>query len=481
MHLGPFAELIDLDLIQEPARHTDIVIEASQSGPRGGVMNEAPKSRCVFRKRVRFPRDRRRGGGRLRPRPYVTSVLATCLFACLLLGPAVLADSSQPAKIMAACKAGEGRTEVIRGWLLTEPSFHGIVIPARTYGQVGSHDVWKMIRIYFPRTFEELTGYDFVLLASVDMQFFTHTQIQWMYDAIAEHGLGGMNTRSVQSMSIAWSGSWMNSILSDAFPNDVPAVVNSRYYQGEVFASGPIVVNDDPGLPAVARPFSEQIESMFPAYRGVLTVPRPGSTIHTWIRSDVIHLGDPLPGYIPHLFEWSYENATTFTAMDMVCEDFWKSDRNPFSLDIIGNVVWRSTGRSLPEDAMRVHALRGLFHNFQLRKSVLVSMFEFAEDFGANTMDVYSDLGGIEEAKAEADHQYLRGDFEASYDRMDSLLEDLGGLEKEAVNLKNRALAWVYFVEWLAVSGTMLICGVALWQLMVKRGMYREVGVTRHR
>ena len=428
------------------------------------------------------PPDRGEGGEKLKPRLYVTSVLTTYLFACMLLGPLpVLADSSQPVNIMATCKAGEGRMGIIRGWLFTEPSFQGIVIPARTYGQFSVSDVTRMIRIYFPRTFEELTGYDFILLASVDMQFFIDRQTQWMYNAIAEDGLGGMNTRSVQSMSIAWSGSWMNSILSDAFPNDVPAVVSSGDYQGEIFAAGPIVVNDDRGIPAVVRPFKEQIESMFPAYQGVLTVPRPGSTIHTWIRSNLMHLGNPLPGYIPHLFSWRYENATTFTAMDMVCEDFWMGDENPFSLDIIGNVVWHSTNRDLPQDVMRVHALRDLFRHFQLRKFCLVSMFEFAEDFGANTMDIYSRLGEIEGKKAEADHEYLRGDFEASYDRMDSLLKDLRGLEEEAVKLKNRALAWVYFIEWLSVSGTMLMCGVVLWQLMVKRSRYREVAVTRHR
>jgi hypothetical protein len=400
----------------------------------------------------------------------------------MLLSPppalAALADSPQPLKIVAMGKADQGRIDLIRGWLLTEPSFQGIVIPARTFGEVSSLDIWKMIRIYFPRTYGELTGYDFLLLASVDMQFFTDSQIHWMYSAMAEDGLGGMNTRSVQSMSIAWSGSWMNSILSDAFPNDVPAVVNSGDYQTETFAIGSILVNDDRDIPAVARPFREPIESTFPAYEGVLTVPRPGSTVYTWIRSNLKHLGDP-PGYIPHLFSWRHGNATAFTAMDMVWEGFWTSDENPYSLDVIANVVWHATNRDLPQDAMQVHALRELFRHFQLRKSLLVSMIEFAEDFGANTMDIYAKLGGIEGNKAGADQEYLRGDFDTSHDQMASLLEDLQGLEEEALGLKNRALAWVFFIEWLVVSGTLLMCGVVLWQLMVKRSMYREVSVTR--
>ena len=406
--------------------------------------------------------------------------LASWLIATFLLLPAGSAIPEGPARIVAMGKADQGRIELIRGWLLGEPSFQGIVIPARTYGQFGSEDVWKQIRIYFPRTFDELTGYDFILLASVDMQFFTDKQVHWMYESIAEHGLGGINTRSVQSMSTAWSGSWESSVLSDAFPNDALAVITSGYYQGETFAEGPIVVNDDRDIPPVVRPFKGPVEDALPAYRGVVTSPRPGSTVYTWVRSGQMQMGDSPAGFIPHLFDWEYGNATTFTAMDMLWEGFWKGDLNPYSLDILVNVVWRSTGRDLPQDAMRVHALRDLFRVFQLRKSLLVSMFEFAENFGANTMDIYASLGEIEEGKAVADREYLQGDLDASHTMMNSLLASLHGLEEEALKLKNRALAWVYFIEWLTVSGTMLICGAVLWQVMVKRSLYREVSTTRH-
>ncbi|MBU7005012.1 MAG: hypothetical protein HXS50_05555 [Theionarchaea archaeon] len=397
----------------------------------------------------------------------------------LLLSPVAAIDSEGPARIVAMGKADQGRIELIRGWLLGEPSFQGIVIPARTFGQVGSEDVWKQIRIYFPRTFDELVGYDFILLASIDMQFFTDRQVNWMYRAIAEEGLGGMNTRSVQSMSTAWSGSWTDSILSEAFPNDALAVITSRYYLGETFAEGPIIVNDDPGIPQVVGPFKDAVEEAVPYYRGVVTSPRPGSTVYTWVRSGNMQMGDSPQGFIPHLFEWKYENATTFTTMDMLWEPFWKGDQNPYSLDILANVVWRATGRDLPQDAFRVHALRGLFRNFQLRKSLLVSMFEFAENFGANTMEIYARLGEIEEGKMVADREYLQGEIDASFDSMSSLLVELQGLEEEALELKDRALVWVYLIEWFTVCGTMLICGVVLWSLMVKRAMYREVRATR--
>jgi hypothetical protein len=399
------------------------------------------------------------------------------LISLILVSGPVKGDSAERIKILAACRAGT-RVSIIRGWFLTEPTLTGTVIPARTTGISGTEEVAKMVRIYFPRTMEELADYDFILLASVDMGFFTPRQATWMYRGIAEEGLGGMNTRSVHSMSSAWGGPWMNSILSDAFPNDAAAVVNSVEYQVETFAIGPLVVNDREGIPPIVLPFRESIENVIHV-KGVLTVPRPGSTIYTWVKSGLSFGGDSRPGHTAHLFSWTYQNATTFTAMDRVIEDFWKSDGNPFSMDIASNVIWHSAGRELPKNPLEVHALRDLFRQFNFRESSIISMFEFAENFGANTRGIYSDLEAIDERKSAADREYLRGDFEPSYEGMKALLEDLKELESDAVKLKNSALAWVFLIEWFSVSATLLACGVMLWHLMIRRGVYREVGVTR--
>jgi hypothetical protein len=57
--------------------------------------------------------------------------------------------------------------------------------------------------------------------------------------------------------------------------------------------------------------------------------------------------------------------------------------------------------------------------------------------------------------------------------------EILKSLEERAIELKQRALFWVYVIEWLAVSGTGLFAGFLLWSVMVRRRLYREVGGTR--
>ncbi len=362
--------------------------------------------------------------------------------------------------------------------MLNEPSLSGTVIPSRTTSQISGSDVTRMIRIYFPRTFENLADYDFILLACTDMVFFTDKQMNWMYRGMAEEGLGGMNTRSVHSMSVAWSGPWMNSIVSDAFPNDASAVVNSDQYATETFAVGPLIVNDEQGIPPIVLPFRKSIEKNI-RLRGVITIPRPGSRVYTWVRSGLNLGGGNIPGYTAHLFSWNYENATTFTSMDRVIEEFWTGRGNPFSMDLVSNVIWYSVGKELPQDALRVHSLRELFRQYEYRKSSLVSMFDFAENFGANTQDIYSRLENIESRKASAGRDYLQGDFEPSYLEMGEILDDFEKLEEDAIRLKNSALTWVFLIEWFAVSATFLVCGIVIWHLMIKRGAYREVSVTR--
>jgi len=38
---------------------------------------------------------------------------------------------------------------------------------------------------------------------------------------------------------------------------------------------------------------------------------------------------------------------------------------------------------------------------------------------------------------------------------------------------------WIYTIEWLAVTATLMLSGIALWELMIRRRIYREVEITR--
>jgi hypothetical protein len=365
---------------------------------------------------------------------------------------------------------------IARGWILVEPSLEGIIVPTIEGGSVAMNDILRLMRIYFPRTFEELISYDFLLLAQVDMVYISPQQAQWMYDGIADHGLGGANTRSVMSMNNYLSIPWAESIISEAFPNDAWAVIRSPHYVGP---AGPLVVNDDEALPPVMRPFKSEVERLFPAYAGLLTVPKQGSKIHSWLKTDLMSYAYPERGYIPHLFEWDYQEGRTFTIMDMLYDAFWSTEINSFALDVIVNVIWHGSHRPLPQDAMQVHVLRDKLRNLVREKLVVLSVFDFAEKFGAKTAKAYVELDDLQSKKAEVDGMYLMGEFDSAFASAEELSADLNALAARAVRLKDQVMAWVYTIEWLVVTATLLVCGGTLWLLMMRQRLYRETGSTR--
>ncbi len=398
--------------------------------------------------------------------------ISTALILLISLGACLCVNETARVRIIATGKTSA--MPVFRGWLLSEPSIGGTIMPSRTEGRgdMSVEEVRKFMRIYFPRTFEELLTYDFLFLAQVDMTFYTAVQDRWMHDAILEHGLGGINTRSIMSMNPIWSEPWLNSVLSDAFPNDVRAVIGTLHHHK---ASGRIKVNEDPGLPPLVGPYREALNRL-PAFQGILTIPKPGSRVYTWLMTTGAY---GLPAKIPHLFEWDYGAGRTFTALDMLYNAFWHGKENEYSLDIVANLIWRGSGLDLPSDAMLVHFLRKKMQSFSQDKAFLISIFDFIERFNANTDGLYAELEETQGRKAEVDRLYMMGEFERSDSAMKELQEELGDLSEKAMAAKDAALRWVYFIEWAAVIGTCLASGSAIWLLMVRRTVYREVGATR--
>jgi hypothetical protein len=74
---------------------------------------------------------------------------------------------------------------------------------------------------------------------------------------------------------------------------------------------------------------------------------------------------------------------------------------------------------------------------------------------------------------------YLDQEYEGASGLIADIMSLIGDIEVDSIELKDRALLWVYVIEWLAVSGVALLCGSLLYALMVRRRMYREVSTTR--
>ena len=375
---------------------------------------------------------------------------------------------------------------ILTAWFTTEPSTDPTIIPTRETSDVIAGDIMRFMRIYYPRTYEDLLEYEFFFLAQVDMTYFSARQQKWLYDALTNFRKGGVNTRSAMSINANFYQPWIQSMLSDTFPNDADAVLSDS--QNFNAPSGPLIVKDGADLPGIMKPYKAIIEKIFPYYTSYkpnfpLTIPKQGSTILSYTKNNQ-GIGSPVPGQIPQVFYWSWNQSTTFTFRGIVYDDFWSSlvtrshISNPYSLDIITNMVWFSTGRRLPEDPYKVHEFRRDLFNFGIQQNLLTSLLDFAEIFGANPVNEHARLNDIQGTRIQASNQYLDRDFDTAYDTMKTALQGLTSLEEDAAKLKDRAMLWVYIVEWLVTTAVFLVTGSVLWTLMVKQKLYRDVTTT---
>ncbi len=396
------------------------------------------------------------------------------LLICYAPAQAATQDRPRIIKVLAMGKASS--TPTMTNWLTAEPSTDPTIIATRVWGPVSGGDIRRYMRIYFPRTDEEFSTYEFLFLAQVDMSFIDDRQARLIYDGLGNNPMGAANTRSTMSAVSTYYMPWRDSILPEAFPNDVDAVIaDTQSFQGEW---GPLVIKDDPSLPNILKPY-KSIEPVYSYYGGVNTVPKPGSVILSYTKNNR-GVGVPIPGQIAHIFYWTWKNSTAFTFRDMVGDSFWSAPAgNPYSMDIVANVVWFGTGRDLPQDPLMVHDYQQLVSDYAIRKSLLTSLLDFAEAFGADSSGIYDRSGEAEGFRVEAAQLYLDGDFPGAHGTMEAAMAELKELERRAAKLKDTALFWVYLVQWFATTGTFLVAGLVLWSLMIRRSLYRDVSSTR--
>jgi len=418
--------------------------------------------------------------------PHVGRKPALVVMMIILLSTAAL-SKDEPRRIKVI---GTGRAvgmPILTSWFLTEPSTDPLIIPTRAHGEVEAADIRRFVRIYFPRSYSNLLEYEFFFLDQVDMFTLSDQQQRWLCDALKNHRKGAVNTRSAMSVNANFYMPWVESELSDAFPNDAAAVIadNANFHA----PTGPLVIRDDRDLPGIMKPYRDMIERLFPVYVShhnnfPLTIPRPGSTVLSYTRNSM-GIGFPIPGQIAQVFYWSWNRSITFTTRGVVYDPFWSASptgshaANPYALDIIANIVWFSTGRELPDDPSRVHDFRRDLFDFGLQQSLLTSLLDFAEIFGANPADEYSRLADVQAIRTRANDHYLDGDFNAAHETMQVALDTLAELEEDVSKLKDRAMMWVYIVEWSVTTSVFLLTGFVLWTLMVRRRFYREVATTK--
>lgn len=368
----------------------------------------------------------------------------------------------------------------VAGWLDADPAFEYVVVPVRKdtggWADYPEKEARRYVRLYFPRDFQGLIGYD--LLCYVDTYFghLTGTQISYMYRGIRDEGLGGLTTLGG---GISWvtdfRESWVSSSVGSAFPTSYLQPPDKVRYVYDFR----IDVRESGGIPAVFLPFLDLgIERHIGRQAAELRA-REGAQVFATMET----LGGET---VPFAVAWEYGKGITWSVATDIQSDYnmwWTrwgaSSGYQYSMDLFLNMLLYSSKREIIQDVLRFHNVRDKFSLCRRSKSTVFSLLDFVERFGASREAIDREMDEVKVMEGEARELYLMQEIDAADEALDAVLDQLDAVSVRAIQLKNRALVWVYVVEWAAVTATLMVSGFVIWTIMVKRKLYRIGGTTR--
>jgi hypothetical protein len=386
----------------------------------------------------------------------------------------------------------------IEGWLNRlgddEPAIDITLVPSRAsehWWGIPDEDLWRMTRIYFPRNSVSLMEYDVLFFNHARLNLFTPRQQGMMVDLVGTEG----------KVSIAWqqdvppfadvSIQWLHSPLSDAFPIDMEKFV----YESSIgthwlwWDNRPLKLVS--GRPPVFSVFENT--DIFDAR--IYRASRPcyakeGATIWVYLLDGPRN--DP---EAPAFISWRYGDSDAWCFGINPGEArqgrIGGGDPNVMAPAEAGrwwelmflNICFYSSGRetlSLNE-AVNKLSVKEEFYNFRDTASMSRDIVDFVSKVGANIVRAESILSQANQAKFDAEIDYLERRYEEAAEKMEDAMEIAKQAVEEAMLAKDRALVWIYFAEWLVTTSVALASGVVLWSLMIRRRLYKEITTTQLR
>lgn len=344
-----------------------------------------------------------------------------------------------------------------------EPSFVATPIPA-TYIHLGTYNdrqLRQFMRIYMPRNFGEFTSnYDLLILSDTNRALYNPEQLRWFKRGV-EEGIGLMMVGGVEAFGGDGHPTWGDSPVEETLPvlcgsgqtfrKDFKVTVN--------YPQDPFIMS----LPWKTMPFFH------------------GMNVVTAKEGSSVLLQANLPPNHPVLVYWEFGNGSSLAhapdwtpAWGSSIMYYWE-----YYSDYIANLNYLTAGTGIPQDPELMHRIRNEFRNYALNRALSLSLMEFVEKFGARISRGEEHLSQIGRMEKGAEELYIAQSYDEVLTVLDGVKEEFEALSRELIDLKEKALLWIYIVEWSAVSGTSVACGVVLWTLMIRRRLYREVGMTR--
>jgi hypothetical protein len=265
---------------------------------------------------------------------------------------------------------------------------------------------------------------------------------------------------------------WSNSLVEEVLPVTVP--IGDPDWVGGGMQNGMYITNEGFENEFIkSLPYEPTPEYFRAGTDGNLVVIKEGAKVLA--RWNSRKFDDP-----PCYATWDIGKGRTYA----MCHDWtpgggFLMSRWDYYRDYNVNLMLYLARRELSTDYQVVHKYRENIHALSIGKNTLFSLIEFVESFGGNARQIDEEITNLEELVSESKENYLDHEFDIALDKSETSISWLKDIEELALRVKDEALFWVYLIEWLSVSGMSMVSGVVLWTLMVRRRLYREVGVTR--
>ncbi len=397
--------------------------------------------------------------------------LATAAFLAILTSSPTLAKTGPTGVIRVLCIGESYHPETVLPLLLDgDPKLEYNPLPGNIYEATftfaGPDALRRLTRLYIPRRYEDfILRYDLIILSDYPMIFLETDHYRWFERAVREEA-AGLATYEL-SYKVTGGGypleDWWASAVYPVFPADLPERLTPVLPDG---------VRIEKGNPLVDLPGADRF-MLFGAGaygRYGLEVPRPGAKTIAWFR------GTEIDAIMTREYGLGRAAATVpgLDWMDSKTTQEWD-----FYPDFFLNQFYWLVGEDIPQDVFLTNAIRRGLRDMQIRTQLVLAVIAFTETFGASGRSIEMDLKEVSQLRSQVKDLYLKQDYSEARNTVERCLALMAEIEGKSLKLKDRALLLIYVIEWAAVSGTTMICGLAIYTLMVRRRMYKEVSVTR--
>jgi uncharacterized membrane protein len=368
-----------------------------------------------------------------------------------------------------------GRVRVIyMGKIVGSPfpvlSQEPLLSPTAVYACTVTHEeidtIQRSVRNYMPRTYSHFLANDVVILCDAKKQAFRTDHYRWMKDGVLEDGQGLAMIGGAESFADHNPPSWKPTEVADILPCEMMEL-------GLTHSGGTIRILDQDDEFVKSLPF-DRIGAF--GYFSSSNYIEPRTRAHL-----IAQLVKPMQTS-PFLMWWDIGEGRTLAQsagwQPVAGNIFMRWEHYG---DYAINMMLFLAGQKLPEDLELVYLVRRRMREINEGLSTIYSMAEMVEKFGGSSQSLNGMIIDLQNQREEARSFYFQADMDGALQAFAVAQEKLDDLMNEAIRARNSAAFWIFVTEWATVTGTALLTGVAVWFLMVKRSLYREVEITRLR